>query len=638
MSTPPSLALQSGGVLAQPSLVLVFWGDPSSPTEGTFWRDHPDYVQVGTVFFMEFLRGFNVDRLSQYGVGIGNVAAVVTPVFAYPGDGLEAMADVGIQQGVIPPATSDTIYVYVIDPTSPYANFPNSNHGDSGGLGNGAPWVIAPLMPPPAEGEAAAGWWHTQIAFTAGISHELYESMTDPTPFNGWVDVNYPSNGDNSECCDICENMLGARGYVYPLVYGAWSIEPYWSNQDNWCVLGFDNAWSSLGVPAGVSNGQFAAAFAQNGDLVAFTLSGPGDLWMYTRSTAGQIGGSWSDGGWQELVKGAKLTTSLQAFLNYTIGLLEVFATNASGQVWHTYQTAPNGSWTAGELLGAPAGGKIVSNLAIGFNAPDPTQGGYPCLEIFAVADDGQLHHNRNKGPWKGWSGWASLSAPPPGLPNEFSCPILGSNRNGCLSVFVIGRDSSPWTIQQTTPNGGWGTWSSIPFSSVDGAALSSPVPGSWQVGQNADGRLELFTVAPSAAGLWNVYHADQLNPNANSWSDWSPLMPLGAGGAVAFQGPLSVANVTTDVGELAVSTTGSDGALWTIRQTTPSGPEWNQWRCVGIADGLLDSGNHITGITSIVGANGLNLVVEWPDRGFQALAQTSPGGTFGQILLPQTD
>lgn len=633
MSTPPSLALQSGGVLSQPNLILVFWGDPSSPAQGTFWKDHPDYVQLGTVFFLEFLRGFNVDRLSQYGVGIGSVGAVVTPVFAYPSSGFAAMADLGIRQGVIPLATADTIYVYVIDPTSQYANFPNSNHGDSSGLGNGAPWVIAPLTPPPSEGTVAAAWWPTQIGFTAGISHELYESMTDPTPFNGWVDMNWPSNGDNSECCDICESMLGGAGYLYPLRYGPWSIEPYWSNQDNWCVLGFDSTWTSLQVPPGMSNGQFAAAFAQNGDLVAFTLSDPGDLWVFTQSTAGQVGGSWGDGVWQELVKGPKLTTSLQAFLNYTSGLLEVFATNISGQVWHTYQTAPNGSWTAGELLGAPAGLRIVSNLAIGFNAPDPTQSDYPCLEVFAVADDGQLWHNRNIGPSRGWSGWASLIAPPPGLPSEFSCPILGRNQNGCLSVFVIGMDSSPWTIGQTASNGGWGTWSNIPFSSLDGAALSRPIPGSWQVGQNADGRLELFITAPSAADVWNVYHACQLSPNANTWSDWSPLMPLDATGAVGFEGLLSVANVTTDIGELEVSTIASDGGLWTIRQTTPSGPEWNPWRYVG--SGNL---NPTHNITSIVGANGLNLIVPWDDAGFWALAQTSPGGPFGQILLPQTD
>lgn len=633
MSTPPSLALQSGGVVSQPNLVLVFWGDPSSPTQGAFWIDHSDYVQVGTVFFLQFLRGFNVDRLSQYGVGIGSVAAVVTPVLAYPSNGFEAMADVGIQEGVIPPAGSNTIYVYVIDPTSQYANFPNSSHGDSSGLGNGAPWVIAPLTPPPPEGTLAAAWWPTQIGFTAGMSHELYESMTDPTPFNGWVDMNWPGSGDNSECCDVCESVLGGAGYLYPLRYGAWSIEPYWSNQDNWCVLGFDSTWTSLQVPPGTSNGQFAAAFAQNGDLVGFTLDDVGDLWTFTQSTAGQAGGSWGDGVWQELVKGAELTTSLQAFLNYTSGLLEVLATNISGQVWHTRQAAPNGSWTAGELLGAPAGLRLVSNLAIGFNVPDPTQSDYSCLEVFAVADDGQLWHNRDMGPSKGWSGWASLIAPPPGLPSEFSCPILGRNQNGCLAVFVIGIDSSPWIIGQTAPNGGWGTWSNIPFSSPDGAALSRPIPGSWQVGQNADGRLELFVTAPSAAGVWNVYHACQLTPNGNSWSGWSPLMPLGAGGAVAFRGLLSVANVATNVGELEVSTITSDGGLWTIRQTTPSGPEWNQWRYV--YGGGLDPTNNIT---SIVGANGLNLVVPWLDASFWALAQTSPGGPFGQILLPQTD
>ncbi|MGB8907812.1 MAG: hypothetical protein WCC84_03590, partial [Candidatus Cybelea sp.] len=70
MSQPQLSLGQSGQVLANPNLALVFWGQ--------FWANHPDFVQTGTTFFMEFLRGQNVDRLGQYGVNIGQICSVNT--------------------------------------------------------------------------------------------------------------------------------------------------------------------------------------------------------------------------------------------------------------------------------------------------------------------------------------------------------------------------------------------------------------------------------------------------------------------------------------------------------------------------------------------------------------------------------
>src|SRR6516225_6955193 len=89
-------------------------------------------------------------------------------------------------------------------------------------------------------------WWTTQATeFTALLSHELYETFTHPDDGSGLMAYNYPKAGTNSECCDICNDDLGK-----PLQSnGPWTIESYWSNQDNQCINGYGNAWTSYGSP-----------------------------------------------------------------------------------------------------------------------------------------------------------------------------------------------------------------------------------------------------------------------------------------------------------------------------------------------------------------------------------------------------
>ena len=74
--------------------------------------------------------------------------------------------------------------------------------------------------------------------------------------------------------------------------------------------------------------------------------------------------------------------------------------------------------------------------------------------------------------------------------------------------MFAQGSDGALWHIWQTAPNNGWSSWASL------GGWISDIV-----VGQNADGRLELFVVGSDHA-LW---HNWQTAPN-NGWSGWASL------------------------------------------------------------------------------------------------------------------
>src|SRR5580658_371591 len=101
--TLPTLALsQPNQFLAQPNIVLIFWGDPTTPLSGQFWLENPDFMQAGTTFFIEFMRGFNVDRLGQYGVGIGNICAVVSLIQDLPTDGFQGMTAAAVSNGNLP--------------------------------------------------------------------------------------------------------------------------------------------------------------------------------------------------------------------------------------------------------------------------------------------------------------------------------------------------------------------------------------------------------------------------------------------------------------------------------------------------------------------------------------------------------
>jgi hypothetical protein len=85
-------------------------------------------------------------------------------------------------------------------------------------------------------------------------------------------------------------------------------------------------------------------------------------------------------------------------------------------------------------------------------------------------------------------------------------------------------------------------------------------------VAPNADGRLELFTVA----GDGSVWHRWQQAPGRRTWAAWSSLeRPSGrACGGLALA-------VDRD-GHLALFAVASDGAVWHRRQRAPGG--WSAW------------------------------------------------------------
>src|SRR5437763_2735898 len=105
---------------------------------------------------------------------------------------------------------------------------------------------------------------------------------------------------------------------------------------------------------------------------------------------------------------------------------------------------------------------------------------------------------------------WSSLGTPAP-LAEFPPSPTVGRNADGRLEVFYTDKIGEIWHIWQTAPNGTWSSW----------ASLNKPPNISFSTGtavdENADGRLEVFTVGSDGA-LWHIWQSTAGGGWYNTW------------------------------------------------------------------------------------------------------------------------
>src|SRR6266566_4543416 len=183
-------------------------------------------------------------------------------------------------------------------------------------------------------------------------------------------------------------------------------------------------------------------------------------------------------------------------------------------------------------------------------------------LEVFALDSAGALWHIQQTTPGMNWNSWASLGI----APNTNVLPdfVVEENADGRLEIFTLDSAGAPWHTWQTSPGDGWSNW----FS------LGSPPGGASKglaVTHNADGRLEVFTIGNDGA----VWHVWQVAPNS-SWSPWASLAHPPNSAAVG--GPVVGRNAD---GRLEVFALAAPAALWHIWQTSPNGT-WSPWALLG--------------------------------------------------------
>lgn len=282
------------------------------------------------------------------------------------------------------------------------------------------------------------------------------------------------------------------------------------------------------------------------------------------------------------------------AVVSNDAGRLELFAA-ATDAVEHVWQT-PEGEWSRVELL---FGVRPRGRSAAGRNEDGR-------LEVFVCGARGEIEHNWQRdanGPWVTTAGrWPSLQGLAAADDPE---PVIATNADGRLELFVRGADGDLHHAWQRYPNGGFGAWNAM-------AARSAGMPA---VAANAEGRLEVFAAIEGG----DLLHAVQREA-ADGFEPWSVLrtdtrgVPAvaanvdgrlevvvrggdhalhhashdGVGGRFggwqalggSWEGDAALARRAD--GCLVVLVTGDDGAVRHCRQETPGG-SFSSWHSLGV-------------------------------------------------------
>lgn len=295
-------------------------------------------------------------------------------------------------------------------------------------------------------------------------------------------------------------------------------------------------------------------------------------------------------------------------------GQLELAATSARegsrDTVWHAQQTDPDrNDWRGWEPFGRPAGGA---------GAPAFLQRLDRKLELdLAVIGQDQSIWRRFQFSPDQWSDWTSLDSP--GGQSFLGSLAFTENSDGRLEVFAARHDGTAWHRWQRSAGGvaDWfPRWAS--FGLPDGQLFGS-------LAMDRDSQRRLVAFAPAAApadGKQELWHRWQSTPS-DGWSPWTSLKSPPGG-----RDPGEAVLGTNADGRLEVFTVASDGAVWHRWQQRAGDPEsWEQpWHGLGNQDGGfselavgMDAADRLTLVAT--SQNGRDL--------FQ-LTQVTPGGGWG--------
>ncbi len=258
--------------------------------------------------------------------------------------------------------------------------------------------------------------------------------------------------------------------------------------------------------------------------------------------------------------------------------------------------------WSGWAALGGQLGG---GTPVVGLN-------GDGRLEAFALSAGvagPELVHLWQTSPGGDWSNWDNLGAAPGAFLGALA---VGENADGGLEIFGrVGLMSvgNLWHLWQTTPGDGWSGWSDL------GGGIGAHI---LVVGQNADGRLEVFAVS-TFGSLWHIWQDDT---SPTGWSDWADL-----GGPPTASLTQGIAIQRNSDDGLEVFAAATDDAIWHIWQDSFSATGWGSWASLGapaaVALAVPAGGRNADGRLEVFALGANALWHNWQDN-------AAPGGWFG--------
>lgn len=316
-------------------------------------------------------------------------------------------------------------------------------------------------------------------------------------------------------------------------------------------------------------------------------------------------GSEWT--GWQPFGRLDGGTFSPATHQRFAEGTLEVAVMARDQEIWRRWQTGPD-AWSDWSSLQSPGGdGFLHGDLSLTQNADGR-------LEVFVSRQDGTAWHRWqvSEGSDADWLGWRPFG-PPDG--EVLGAVVIRRNTAGNLVAFAPATENPGDELallhrwQLSTPGGGWSPWKSLGKPPGD-RSFTQMVAA-----QNADGRLEVFTVADDGQ-VWHRWQQRADDPE--SWEQsWHSLGEPGKFSEVAV-----VLDASARLTLIAISSDGLE--LWQRTQVTPSdgwGP--NPW--VKLPTALANS--VAQPLLHLRPNGGLELFLLQPDTGgLHQRIQTGPG------------
>lgn len=307
------------------------------------------------------------------------------------------------------------------------------------------------------------------------------------------------------------------------------------------------STWSPVYAFGGSTRGEVGTGLNADGRLELFVIGPDGQLW-HTWQTQ-------PNGGWWTWVPmgGSYPLTARPAVAKNKDGRMEVFVRGNSNELWHAFQTIPNGGWSPHYGMG----GTLSDDPTVGANADGR-------IELFARFTNGQIWHAWQVAPNLAFESWATMSGDWPTKTRL----ALAVNSDGRMELFGVAYDKQVWHAWQVAPNLWWTGW--------------APLGGSWPLGcdvaaaRNQDGRIEMFAVQ-SDGRLWHTF---QWVPNGwwsnlevadtNLWSTAPAVIRDRSGridlAAIMSNGQLGVKNqIVPNGGWTAVQALGGSGGTQPI-------------------------------------------------------------------------
>jgi hypothetical protein len=306
--------------------------------------------------------------------------------------------------------------------------------------------------------------------------------------------------------------------------------------------------------------GRLAVARNADGTLIVFHV-GMGRHVLSTQQHS--PGGGWTP--WRWLTNaGLDITGQSLAVTQNDDGRLELFLVGTGdpssvngGDLLHCWQTTPGGDWSEWEfLLGqhsvlSPRNGNVIAA------ASDASGTSW----LFVIKPDFGVYCSQRAAPGDPWSDWQRLTND--GLDILGTSLTVVKNPDGRLDLFLVGTGRDVLHAAQT-PEGTWTPWHFLRGQNTSAA----PHPGtSIAAALNTDGTLEVFALGSNL----EVFRCRQAWPRG-AWAEWRQM----TNATRSIAGTSLAVGQNLD-GRLELFLAGTGQELLQAWQDSPSG-SWTEW------------------------------------------------------------